>query len=166
MELGALVCTPRQPRCGECPLSKLCVARRDGLVEQLPNLGPRIASTARRFVAAVLERGGALLVRQRPEGVVNAHLWEFPNAEVALDASEETIHHALAAELGARLASLTPLVTVKHSITRFRMTLEAFRVEWPGARLKASSGTWVQKSEVDRLPFTSAHRRVLEKCSR
>ena len=162
MELGALVCTPRQPHCEECPLTKLCVARRDGLVEQLPNLGKRIASTARRFVACVLERDGSVLVRQRPEGVVNAHLWEFPSAEVALDASAETIQQALAAELGGALVTFTSLTTVKHSITRFRITLEAFLVEVAGTRLKVSAGTWVKKSAVNQLPFTSAHRKVLE----
>jgi A/G-specific adenine glycosylase len=56
MELGALVCTPRQPQCAVCPLAAPCVARREGLTGQLPNLGERIASTARRFVAVVLER--------------------------------------------------------------------------------------------------------------
>ena len=162
MELGALVCTPRQPRCEECPLAKLCVARRDGLVEQLPNLGERIASTARRFVACMLERDGAVLVRQRPDGVVNGHLWEFPNVEVALTAPALVTQRALEAELGGALVSLSPLVTVKHSITRFRITLEAFRGAVNGATLRAGAGEWISVERARQLPFTSAHRRVLE----
>jgi A/G-specific adenine glycosylase len=162
MELGALVCTPRQPRCEECPWAKRCVARRETITEQLPNLGARVPSTARRFVACVLEHDGALLVRQRPGGVVNAHLWEFPNVEVALDAPAEAIQQALAAELGSPLVTLTPLTTVKHSITRFRITLEAFRAEFSGTPLKRSAGTWVKNGAVNRLPFTSAQRKVLE----
>ena len=43
---------------------------------------------ARRFIAFVVERNGKFLVRQRPAGVVNAHLWEFPNVEIGARLSE------------------------------------------------------------------------------
>ena len=46
-------------------------------------MGKREKKTARRFVAFVVERKGKYLVRQRSAGTVNAHLWEFPNVEVA-----------------------------------------------------------------------------------
>ena len=82
MELGALVCTPRNAQCSLCPVKKLCVAFRDNRVEALPNLERREPATARRFAAFVIERDGKFLVRQRPAGVVNAHLWEFPNVEL------------------------------------------------------------------------------------
>src|SRR5579872_2018255 len=79
MELGALVCTPRDPHCQVCPLANLCVARRKGLVNLLPGKAPRAAVTKRRFVSFVVRYNGKVLVRRRPAGVVNGHLWEFPN---------------------------------------------------------------------------------------
>jgi A/G-specific adenine glycosylase len=159
MELGATVCTPKQPKCGQCPVMKLCIARRENIVEQLPNLGERTATTARRFVACVIERGGAVLVRQRPEGVVNAQLWEFPNVETALNPSPTRTRKALEAELGCALDALTPLTTVKHAITRYRITLDAFRAEFDG--VLPPGGEWIAVSKLETLPFTSAHRRVL-----
>ncbi len=161
MELGALVCTPQRPNCPACPLKRLCKARRDKLVDELPNLGERVSITARRFTACVIEHNGAVLVRQRPTGVVNGHLWEFPNVEVALKTSAAVAHKHLEAELGCTLDSLTPLATVKHTITRYRITLNAFRGELNGAMPKAAAGTWIAKNELEQLPFTSAHRRVL-----
>jgi A/G-specific adenine glycosylase len=161
MELGALVCSPRQPKCNECLLTKICVARRDGLTDQLPNLGERIASTARRFVACVVEQGGSVLVRQRPAGVVNGHLWEFPNVEIALKASATETQRQLEAEIGCSLEVLMPITTVKHSITRYRITLEAFRGQLNGAKPHIRAGKWVSKNTLEQLPFTSAHRRVL-----
>ncbi len=161
MELGATVCTPKQPKCGLCPVAKLCVARRDNLIEQLPNLAERIASTARRFAACVVERHGTVLVRQRAKGEVNAHLWEFPNVEVALKSSRARTHRDLETELGCAILALHPLVTVKHTITRYRMTLEAFRGELNGTMPRENAGQWVAREELDRLPFTSAHRRIL-----
>ncbi|MGI8965473.1 MAG: A/G-specific adenine glycosylase, partial [Limisphaerales bacterium] len=68
MELGALICTPRQPKCFLCPLQKNCVAFRKNLVEKIPNLPERIKPTARRFFAFVVERRGKFFVRQRASG--------------------------------------------------------------------------------------------------
>jgi A/G-specific adenine glycosylase len=161
MELGALICTPRQPNCAACPVARRCEARRAGLVDELPNLGKRAGATARRFTACVIERHGAVLVRQRPAGVVNSHLWEFPNVEVKLKTSAAAARKHLETELGCALDSLTPLATVKHTITRYRITLDAFCAQLTDATAQPSAGQWISKSELERLPFTSAHRRVL-----
>jgi len=168
MELGALICTPRQPRCEACPLTKQCAARRDDLTEELPNLGKRAPSTARRFVACVLERDGTFLVRQRPAGVVNAHLWEFPNTELALDAGDAGAQRLLEFELGGVLPSLAPFTSVKHTITRYRIQLDVFRGMLCKARLgaRAGAGEWIKSSKLHELPFTSAHRKVLLKLLR
>jgi A/G-specific adenine glycosylase len=206
MELGALVCTPRNPQCMKCPVKKLCVAFREGRVGELPNLGKREAATARRFVAFVVERNGRFLVRQRPAGVVNAHLWEFPNIEIHPSPSsspakrDQSAHHfrkksqsrltsaatvqksdleiiRAAKNLGISTLVLHPFCTVKHSITRYRITLEAFRVHLGGASYTsphpkiAMSGTritrpseteiWLTPARMRRLAFTAAHKNIL-----
>ena len=200
MELGALICTPRQPKCPECPVKKLCVALCEGRIGELPNLGKCETATARRFAAFVVERNGRFLVRQRPAGVVNAHLWEFPNVEIHPTPSSSgrqsahyspgksqsrltsaaTVHkhdweiiHA-AKSLGIATTVLQPLCTVKHSITRYRITLEAWRVKFGGsssarpknfgtrrARPSENNGIWLTPAKLDSLALTSAHRRVL-----
>ncbi len=212
MELGALVCTPRQPQCEICPVKKLCVAFREDRVGQLPNLGKRKAATARHFVAFVVERMGRFLVRQRPAGVVNAHLWEFPNVEVAagiLPAVEPGVppggknadnfqpgnisrkipsgkmppSTAGGTPAATRLAHVTkqfgleacevrPLCTIKHSITRYRMTLEAFHVQLGGRNSTTPKipqsrgarfsgvGIWLTPAQMDRLALASAHKKL------
>lgn len=153
MELGALICTPKQPKCLLCPVREQCVAYRTGRVEQLPNLGARTVATSRHFIAFVIEDRGRFLVRQRPAGVVNGHLWEFPNVEVASGESQisnlksqrrENPHPRLGGYensamltdavkafaqdgLSLIIPSLEKLCVIKHSITRYRITLEAFR---------------------------------------
>jgi A/G-specific adenine glycosylase len=202
MELGALVCTPRQPKCPECPVRKLCVAFQENRVAELPNLGRRTAATARRFVVFVVERGGKFLVRQRPAGVVNAHLWEFPNVEIApnqrsrLAKRDESAHYSgkksqsrltsaatiqepdleiirAAKSLGMGAPALQPLCTVKHSITRYRITLEAFRVQLGGrssttlkilgtrrTRPSENNGVWLTPAQLQPLAFASAHKKL------
>jgi A/G-specific adenine glycosylase len=160
MELGAVICTSRQPKCPLCPVRKHCVAYRDDRVAELPNLGERVASTQRRFVAFVAERRGRFLVRQRPAGAVNAHLWEFPNTELH-GRGPNTLQ--LAESLfGKRPRSIEPLRQVRHTITRFRITLQVFRAEIAGGKLPTfPNGRWCLLTELRQLAFPSAHRRIL-----
>jgi A/G-specific adenine glycosylase len=204
MELGALICTPRQPQCPVCPVKKLCVAFRENRVAELPNLGRRTATTARRFITFVIERNGKFLVRQRPAGIVNAHLWEFPNIEIGARLSEpqraqwqnpvgkipaidgtrmccgsgdprsEAVANAAMQTLGFTPKKLTSLCTVKHSITRYRITLEAWRVKFGrassarphnkmgrrGTPPSENNGVWLTPVQMGRLAFTAAHKKL------
>jgi A/G-specific adenine glycosylase len=159
MELGALICTPQQPRCGDCPVAKQCVAYRQGRVEQLPRSRRRIQPVPRRFAAFVVQRNGLFLVRQRPAGVVNAHLWEFPNVE--LQPGDSNPKRAASQALGARSIRLEPLTTIKHSITRYQITLEAYLVT--AARVAVANGQWLSRRSLEALAFTSAHRKILQR---
>ena len=159
MELGALICTPKQPRCEECPLKKPCVARATNRVEALPSLGKRAAATDRRFVAFLAQRDGKWLVQQRPAGVVNAHFWEFPNVEAETTTTDFKPHATKL--LVTKSAKFDHLVTIKHSITRYRISLEAYLVTATmNARVTATS-QWLPIEELDALAFTSAHRKIL-----
>jgi A/G-specific adenine glycosylase len=160
MELGALVCTPRNPQCLICPVKKLCVAFKENRTEELPNLGKREAATARWFVAFVVEREGKFLVRQRPAGIVNAHLWEFPNVEINDHKTEVTV---LAQDFfGVAPETTRLLCTVKHSITRYRITLETFAVKLKTFPEKMD-GVWKTPAQMQQLAFTSAQRKVLQR---
>ena len=157
MELGALICTPRNPQCSLCPVKSLCVACKEDRTAELPNLGDRQAATARQFTAFVVEHGGKFLVRQRPTGVVNSHLWEFPNLETTGQKTDAT---ALAKDLfGLAPARLEPLGTVKHSITRYRITLHAFLISFHAIPVK-SEGVWKSPARMRLLAFTAAHKKL------
>ena len=158
MELGALVCTPRNPQCRLCPVKKRCVAFKENRTEALPNLDKRETATARHFMAFVIEQNGKFLVRQRPARVVNAHLWEFPNVEV--NGSQTGAEDIFKSEFGFAAPEFSRLGTVNHSITRYRIRLEAFRVKLAD-RPQNTAGVWKTPAEMQALAFTSAHRRIL-----
>jgi A/G-specific adenine glycosylase len=119
---------------------------------------PRAKSTSREFLAFVLAHQGRYLIRQRPAGVVNAQLWEFPNIERAGPNMDVT--SAARACLGFTPDKLELLVTIKHTITRYRMKLKVF-VVCAGRGLQAASGCWCPPDELERLPFPKAHRRIV-----
>jgi len=157
MELGALICSPRGPQCLLCPVQKLCIAFKEGRTEELPNLGKREAATARHFIAFVIEHSGKFLVRQRPAGVVNAHLWEFPNVETngtPVDAAA-----LLKAQFNLTAPEPVKLCTVKHSITRYRITVQAYSVSLGGNAVK-TDGVWKTAGQMEKLAFTAAHKKL------
>jgi A/G-specific adenine glycosylase len=156
MELGALICTPRSPICAACPVAKHCVARIKDRIEELPRPKVRAVATQRHFTVFIVEQNGRYLVRQRGPNVVNAHLWEFPNHEANGDVT------ALATQqLGAKPDKVERIGAIKHSITRYRITSEAYRLHFGlRATLPDLSGTWRTPHELGQLAFTSAHRRI------
>jgi A/G-specific adenine glycosylase len=164
MELGALVCTPRNPQCDLCPVKKQCVALKDNRIDDLPNLGKRQAATSRRFIAFAIERDGRFLIRQRPAGVVNGHLWEFPNLEI--NGGGFCPEGIFKSEFGFAGNDISHLTTVRHSITRYRITLDAFHVKLGSTSFLSPSkktGVWKSPSQMQGLAFTSAYNKVLSK---
>jgi A/G-specific adenine glycosylase len=158
MELGATVCVPRSPACGICPLQRYCVAQSRGWTAKLPNLQRARPAAARRFIAFVVERRGRVLVRQRPAGELNGSLWEFPNRE--LNGASADPGQLARQTLGASPARLKPLCRIKHSITRYRITLEAHVAGGIPAGLPDRRHRWVGPDRLEQLPFTAAHRKI------
>jgi A/G-specific adenine glycosylase len=159
MELGATICTPRNPNCGTCPVAKLCDAKNNDHVDELPEVVKPTRATARRFVAFIVQRGLKFLIRQRPPGVVNAHLWEFPNAEVSADEKDPV--QSAADQLGFQAVDTECCATLKHSITRYRITLECHRLKNPEARTLPVHGFYTRE-QIGKFPFTAAHQKLLQ----
>ena len=101
-------------------------------------------------------------MRQRPAGVVNAELWEFPNLELAPGDSD--LKRAARSVLGVPAETIELLGIVKHSITRYRITLEVYRVaSRPGVAIPAAGGRWLGRSRMNQLAFASAHKQILRR---
>jgi A/G-specific adenine glycosylase len=164
MELGAIVCTPRAPACLLCPVRSGCAAHRLKLTETLPNLDKRAAATDRRFHTFIARHDGKFLVHQRPRDVVNAGLWEFPNLEPN-DPKQPPAESARTL-FGETHSAPQPFATLKHSITRYRITQEVFITEISTKpRNQRSTQRWLSLEELTHLPFTSAHKKLLSKIS-
>jgi A/G-specific adenine glycosylase len=160
MELGATLCTPRDPQCPACPIRTTCAAFRLRRVADFPQIPQRKKPRQRRFIAYILRHGDSVLVRKRSSGVVNGNLWEFPNFEVIRGSTSES-----AAALAGRFIHLKPrpFATIKHTITNNRITLQASHAEVNGesAALETElSAKWHPIVALDQLPFSSAHARL------
>jgi len=148
MELGALICTPRSPGCERCPVRNVCVAFHSNRVNELPELEKREPATQRKFIAYIVEKDKRWLVQQRPAGVVNAHLWEFPNIEVPISSKE--------LPEGPFSAISKPVFTIRHTITRYRIQMDVYA----STAKSECRGRWVSRNELEKLALSSAHRQI------
>jgi A/G-specific adenine glycosylase len=159
MELGATICIPQNPPCASCPLRRLCLAFREKRVMEFPALPSSPPATPRHFVSFIVASKNKYLAGKRPAGGVNAHLWEFPNLEIEKAADPETAALEL---FGMRPASMVHHQTIKHSITRYRITLDAYHLTFPRrAAFPKLAGCWYSLEKLGALPFSSAHKKIL-----
>ena len=164
MELGALVCIPQSPRCGECPLAKDCIARRLGLQAVIPARAPTVEPTLVREAAVVARRGEQVLLLQRPPEGRWASLWEFPHGplvegETPDEAAARLLHELTGLE--GRLGS--ELITIRHGVTRFRITLVCFEAEYLSGEFHSDfyrQAVWLTPVELGAHPVSSPQRRL------
>lgn len=161
MELGSLVCTPTDPRCKECPLTGVCVAFGAGLQDGIPRPKAKQEYTELREAAVVIRRNGRVLMRECLAGERWAGLWDFPRfaleAEGPLFASDEIVSKVR--ELTGVTCALGPLVkTIKHGVTRYRITLDCFNADYVSGR--ALKARWITKPELTDLPLSTTGRTI------
>jgi len=158
MELGATLCTPRDPQCKRCPVSANCLARLMDRTDSYPEPSLRAPTTVQRKVVVIIERSGRYLVRQRAQEGINGGFWEFPERDLIAGESPAEV---AASWLGSPISSLLELNPVRHSITRYRIQLAVFYLRTPGGRNRKELGThWATAEELAELALTAAHRRI------
>jgi A/G-specific adenine glycosylase len=159
MELGALVCAPREPRCGDCPVRGDCGARRAGTIALRPPRKARRAIPHMEVAIALLRnRAGEILLTQRaPEGFLGG-MWELPGGKVHPgETLEAALRRELREELGLRgVRELRPLGSVDHAYSHFSVTLHLFEGR-SAARIGPLHGPvaarWVAVESVTRYPL-------------
>lgn len=164
MELGALVCTPKSPRCPLCPLASDCVGMALGLVDKLPELPQRRKPEVRRVVVLLSEKSGRIFLREQPPDSPHwAHLHALPYVETTGASAEHRRRDALdqlkRISPKIELTSSTPIATFHYPITRFRFEAEVYKAR--GLSASIPGGRYVAQAELDSVALPSPHRRLL-----
>ncbi|MCX8085625.1 MAG: A/G-specific adenine glycosylase [Rhodocyclaceae bacterium] len=118
MDLGALVCTRLKPRCGACPVRDDCLARRQGLVTELPTPRPKKPLPEREATFLVLKHGERVLFELRPPAGIWGGLLSLPE----LPAGREAVDYA-AQRFGLTVKAVFPAPSFTHVFTHFRLRL-------------------------------------------
>jgi A/G-specific adenine glycosylase len=163
MELGAMVCTPRAPRCTGCPAADQCAARAAGTQAARP--APRRAAPlpTEETAVAVIERGGRLLLARRSRGRL-ASLWMLPQA-VRADGETltEAVERATRDGLGVQVRPGEQLSPVRHTFTHVRAVYHPVRCLAPSgepAPIHYDELAWATRDDLRRYALPVAQRKI------
>ena len=166
MELGSLVCSPKEPKCCECPLSAICAAFAAGMQHEIPPAKPRAGYTDVREAAVVIRKNGRVLLRRCGADERWAGLWDFPRFAVEADGplfARTEIAAKVASQTGIECAPGGLLKTIKHGVTRYRITLDCYQAAYVSGRVRATNSAkvrWLRTGEISSLPLSTTGRKL------
>ena len=161
IELGAQVCG-KKALCSSCPLKRDCYTNLNGQQKILPIKEKKIQYEKRFRAVALIENNQHFLVRKVNEGEIMSGLYEF--FYIDLNSPEEEINKILT---HLEKKSALPLIyrkklpKVNHTFTRFRVQILPFLLQTKEQK-EVPSYQWKTLEELDLLPFSSGHKKVLQ----
>jgi A/G-specific adenine glycosylase len=166
MELGALVCKPSEPRCDLCSVTVHCAAFAAGLQREIPKLAAKVKVTAIREATVVVRKSGRVLLRQRAKGERWEGMWDFPrfplDGEGPLFVRRELVDK-VREQTGVEIEPGALLKTIKHGVTRYRITLDCYEARAVGGRIRSTDASpvrWTPLTELADLPLSVTARKI------
>lgn len=166
MDLGATVCTPRNPRCGDCPWRGWCAAYAAGDPARHPvKEAPRSVPFQVIGVGVVFDHAGRVLIDQRHEEGLLGGLWEFPGGKQEEgEVITATIERELAEELAIAVEVGEELISLEHAYSHKRLRFVVHLCRWIAGEpqpLASQQVRWVEPAELDAYPFPAANARII-----
>ncbi len=140
MDLGAIICTPTNPKCAQCPWQKFCMAYKKKIQESIPKIKKLKKKNITGLVYLYQNAKGEYLIRQRTEKGLLHGLWEFPWHEDSL------------------LPGKHPTIT--HVFTHFKLTLQ---VIYEKPSFHVPNAVWIKQANFGQYPFSTLMNKVIRK---
>ncbi|MDO4575185.1 MAG: A/G-specific adenine glycosylase [Planctomycetia bacterium] len=172
MDLGSMVCVPKNPRCDACPLVRDCEAYRRGWVEKIPVVTEKTRYENRHDAAMVVKKGDQICLLRYVSGQRWAGLWDFPRTEIPDGAdTESTLRAFLKKNVGLNVRVGKPLKSLRHGVTKYRIRLDCFSgtaLSPASLRKQTPQGgeiRWVPLAQLHQYPLSSTGRKIAEMLS-
>jgi len=167
MDLGATLCTRRQPACHRCPWQTSCRAYNLGIQSELP-MGKATSPLPHKHIGVAViwnDQGQVLIDQRKPEGLLGG-LWEFPGGKIE---PGETIPDCIRREIQEELGIATEvgplLTTVTHAYSHFKVTLHVHHCRHLGGTpqpIECEEVRWVGLADLDAYPFPKANLTIIQ----
>jgi A/G-specific adenine glycosylase len=163
MELGSLVCRPKNPQCLLCPVVDFCEAYESGEQEVIP-IPEKRNYIKIQAVIGIIEKNGKYLIQKRPSTGLLADLWEFPGGKLEREETAElALRREIKEELGVEIEEERFLTRVQHSYTQFQVNLSAYRCSLKtDPDLDKNRHRWVSLKGMRNFPFPSGSAKVIK----
>jgi A/G-specific adenine glycosylase len=165
MELGALICKPRNPACNVCPLNPFCRAYKTSQVSRFPI--PRQPKTTPQFhiaVGVVFKKDRVLITQRKADGLLGG-LWEFPGGKIKDgESARAACVREIKEEVNLNVDVDRYLATVKHAYTHFKIVMDVFCCKYISGRVYLRGPVafrWIRLEEYKNYPFPKANHKFI-----
>ena len=161
MELGAIVCTPRNPRCNQCPVSEFCKAFGSDKVATYPCRVKTKKVPTHDIAVGIVHKKGKLLITRRPlEGLLGG-LWEFPGGKLEKNESASSACiREIKEETGITAKIDDHLTIIHHAYSHFKIKMDVFNCHFISGRICLNGPIdfrWIRLKDIDNFAFPKAN---------
>ncbi|MEA5449860.1 A/G-specific adenine glycosylase [Leptolyngbya sp. CCNP1308] len=166
MDLGATLCTRRNPTCDRCPWQAYCCAYNRNIQSELPMSETKGPLPHKQIGVAVIwnEQDQILIDRRKQEGLLGG-LWEFPGGKIEPgETIEDCIAREIQEELGIEIAVGDRLCTVTHAYSHFKVTLNVHHcthLAGDPQPIECDEVRWVTLDTIEEFPFPKANIHII-----
>jgi A/G-specific adenine glycosylase len=165
MELGALICKPRNPACNHCPLNHRCRAHQAGQVARYPQRQKSRATPQYHIAVGVIYKNNRVLItRRKAEGLLGG-LWEFPGGKIREgESAQAACIREIKEEVNLSVRIDRHLAKIKHAYTHFKIVMEVFCCRYVSGRVRLNGPAahrWIRLDDYTKYPFPKANHKFI-----
>ncbi len=164
MELGALICTVKSPRCTECPVFRICKARMLGIEENLPIKKKKAKIKEVQMEVGVVWNHEKLLICKRPKEGLLANLWSLPSVERG-STGKEGEHIRIEIEKNYQIQVQDPIYAFKkeHIFTHLKWKMRVYFFHIVRSKnMKYPETQWISLDAVSQYAFPTAFMKIIK----
>lgn len=168
MDLGGLICTPKNPDCAICPIARYCLAHQGDFVADRPIKKEPQKVIQIEMATGLLVKNGHIFIQQRHENDIWGGLWEFPGGRLKEQENpEDAVVREYFEETRFKVEICTKITTVVHFYTKYRVVLHCYQCHLLQESLlpdlqAAQAYHWVKEDQLDNYGFPAGHRKLIE----
>jgi A/G-specific adenine glycosylase len=162
MDIGSLICLPKNPDCPGCPLKRICEARKKSMQEKLPVIKkkPKVPTVFKSAVVVIKSRNVLLL--KRPSRGLLGGMWEFPSVEGGMKSASE-LASMVKSEYRLTIVKKSHLMTLTHAYSHFKLTEHAFLCNLKLEKDIPPMFVWIPLLELNKFPMGKVDRQIANK---
>ncbi|SDZ73681.1 A/G-specific DNA-adenine glycosylase [Desulfuromusa kysingii] len=163
MDLGAMICVPRNPLCHQCPAVGICQAHKLELAQSLPLKGASKKIPTRYEIALLINHQDRYLLRRRIITGFLGGMWEFPTLSMTAEEDPEKKLQLLLSDF-ALTGAATKLGSIEHVYSHFRLHSDAYHIKIDNfSHLSEGENCWFPLHELPTIALHGAHKKILAK---